>query len=99
MVRYWRPGRHRNQSRPNGCPSGLQAKTGSTSPARMCSGYNGPMVRLDMVLDTWKSIRRDTAQAVEDMPPGELDFRPTPDLMPFRELALHVLNASNGLVG
>src|SRR5579885_234425 len=57
------------------------------------------MVRLETVLDSWKTIRQDTAQAVEDCPAGELDFRPMPDLMTFREIARHILNASLGLTG
>jgi uncharacterized damage-inducible protein DinB len=57
------------------------------------------MVRLETVLDTWKSVRRDTVQALEDMPADALDFRATPDLMTFRELARHILDAGNGLVG
>ena len=39
------------------------------------------MVRTETVLDSWKSIRQDTAQAVEDFPAGEFDFKATPDLM------------------
>ena len=57
------------------------------------------MVRLEAVLDSWKTIRQDTAQAVEDCPAGALDFRPTPELMTFREIARHILNASLGLTG
>lgn len=57
------------------------------------------MVRLETVLDSWKTVRQDTAQAVEDFPPSELDFRPTPDLMTFRELARHILEAGQALTG
>jgi len=57
------------------------------------------MVRLENVLASWKTIRQDTAQAVEDLPPGELDFKPTPDLDSFRQIAVHILNAGNGLSG
>lgn len=57
------------------------------------------MVRTQAVVDSWKSVRNDTAQAVEEFPAGEMDFRPMPDLMTFRENALHILNAGNGLVG
>ena len=55
------------------------------------------MIRLDAVLDSWKSIRRDTAQAWLDMPSEEAAFRPTPELMPYRDLAVHILNASHGI--
>ena len=58
-----------------------------------------PMVRLDAVLDSWKSIRQDTAQAVEDFPAGELDFKPAAELMTFREIARHILVAGHGLTG
>lgn len=57
------------------------------------------MVRLDWFLETWKSTRLDAAQAVEDMPPEGLDFRPRPDLMSFREIAEHILNVGRGLTG
>lgn len=53
------------------------------------------MVRVEAVLDTWKAIREDTAQAVIDMP--DLEFQPTPELMKFRDLAVHVLNSSHAL--
>jgi hypothetical protein len=32
------------------------------------------MVRLEALLDSWTSIRRSTARAVEDFPAAELDF-------------------------
>ena len=44
-------------------------------------------------------MRQDTAQAVEDFPAGELDFKVTPDLMTFGELARHVLDAGHALSG
>jgi uncharacterized damage-inducible protein DinB len=50
-------------------------------------------------LDSWKSVRQDTAQAVEDFPATELDFRLTPELMTFREIARHILNAGHALTG
>jgi uncharacterized damage-inducible protein DinB len=57
------------------------------------------MIRLDALLDSLKTVRQHTAQAVEDMPTGELDFRPVPELMTFREIARHILDASQGLIG
>ena len=57
------------------------------------------MVRLEAILSSWKAVREDTAQAVEDCPPGELDFKPTPELDSFRQIAMHILNAGNGLAG
>jgi len=57
------------------------------------------MVRLDALLDSWKTIRQDTAQAVEEFPAAELDFKPTPEMDSFRQIALHILNAGSGLAG
>lgn len=53
------------------------------------------MVRLEAVLNSWKTVRQDTAQAVADMP--DLDYQPTPDLLSFRALTVHVLNAGHAL--
>jgi hypothetical protein len=41
------------------------------------------MIRVETVLDSWKTIRNDTALAVEDFPAAALDFRATPDSMTF----------------
>ena len=57
------------------------------------------MVRTETVLDSWKSVRQDTAQAVEDFPSTELDFKATPDMMTFGQLARHVLEAGHALTG
>jgi uncharacterized damage-inducible protein DinB len=57
------------------------------------------MVRLQHVLDSWKTVREDTIHAVEDFPAAEFDFRPTSDLMTFGELARHILDAGDGLSG
>jgi len=57
------------------------------------------MIRLDALLDSWKTVRQDTAQAVEDFPAEDLDFKPAPDLMSFREIAYHTLVAGHGLTG
>ncbi len=57
------------------------------------------MVRLDALLDSWKSVRQDTAQAVQDMPEGELDFKPVSDVMTFREIARHILGAGHAITG
>jgi uncharacterized damage-inducible protein DinB len=57
------------------------------------------MVRLQTTLDTWKAIRQDTAQAVEDMPADAVDFRPAEGMMTFREIARHALNAGHALTG
>jgi uncharacterized damage-inducible protein DinB len=57
------------------------------------------MVRVETVLDSWKTIRQDTAQAVEDMPAGELDFKPVPEVDSFGQIARHILDAGHALTG
>jgi uncharacterized damage-inducible protein DinB len=56
------------------------------------------MVRVEQALDSWKAIRKDTAQAVLDMPAAAFRYQPVPELMPFAEIARHILNASHALV-
>jgi uncharacterized damage-inducible protein DinB len=57
------------------------------------------MYRIETVLNSWRSVRQDTAQAVEDMPSAELDFKPVPELGSFREIAHHILGAGQALTG
>ncbi len=57
------------------------------------------MVPLNSVLDSWKAVREDTAQAVEDFAPNKLDYKPCADLMSFGETARHILEAGHGLSG
>jgi uncharacterized damage-inducible protein DinB len=57
------------------------------------------MVRLDTVLDSWKAVREDTAQSVDDFPVHNLDYKPGADLMSFGEIARHILQAGHGLTG
>ena len=57
------------------------------------------MVRLDSVLNSWKSIRADTAQAVEDFSAQDFAYKPTADLMAFGEIARHILEAGYALTG
>lgn len=57
------------------------------------------MIRTETVLDSWKSIRADTAQAVEEYPAADFDYRLAPDVMSFREIARHVLEAGHALMG
>ena len=61
--------------------------------------YNETMVRTEHVLDSWKTVREDTIQAVEDFPADDFDFRATPDVMTFGQLARHILDAGDGLTG
>ncbi|MBZ5592977.1 MAG: DinB family protein [Acidobacteriia bacterium] len=57
------------------------------------------MIRTETVLDSWKTVRQDTAQAVEDFPAAELDFKPVADVMSFREMARHILEAGHAITG
>jgi len=57
------------------------------------------MVRLDSVLTSWKTIREDTAQAVEDFSAYDLNYKPTEGVMTFGESARHILEASHALTG
>jgi uncharacterized damage-inducible protein DinB len=57
------------------------------------------MVRVQTVLDSWKSVRQDTAQAVEDFPAAEMGYKPVADLASFGEIAHHILVAGHGLTG
>ena len=57
------------------------------------------MIRLESVLNSWRTVRQDAAQAVEEFPAGELDYKPTPEVDSFRQIAMHILNAGNGLAG
>ena len=56
-------------------------------------------MRPETVLDTWKSVRQDTALAVEEFPADDFDFKPVSDIMSFRELANHILSAGHTLTG
>jgi uncharacterized damage-inducible protein DinB len=57
------------------------------------------MIRPETVLDSWKTVREDTAQAVEDFPATELGFKPTNDVMTFQEIARHILEAGYAISG
>ncbi|HLY18181.1 MAG TPA: DinB family protein [Bryobacteraceae bacterium] len=57
------------------------------------------MVRLDAILDSWKTVRADTATTVEDFPADKFDYKPCPDVMTFGEIARHILIAGHGLTG
>jgi uncharacterized damage-inducible protein DinB len=57
------------------------------------------MVRLEQVLDSWKTVRGDTIDAVDEFPAAEFDYRLAPDVMTFGEIARHILDAGDGLTG
>ena len=48
-------------------------------------------------MSSWKSVREDAAQAVEDFSAHDLSFRATPDLMSFGEVARHILEIGHAL--
>jgi uncharacterized damage-inducible protein DinB len=57
------------------------------------------MVRVEAVLDSWKTIRMDTAQAVEEFPATDFDYKPVEGVMTFGEIATHILQAGDALTG
>ncbi|MCP5118333.1 MAG: DinB family protein, partial [bacterium] len=54
---------------------------------------------LETFIEQWKIARADSAQAVEDMPAGKLDYAPQDDLMSFRNIAVHIIQAGLALTG
>jgi uncharacterized damage-inducible protein DinB len=57
------------------------------------------MIRPQSVLESWKAVREDTANAVEDFSAHDLDYKPSADLMSFGDIARHILQAGHGLTG
>ncbi len=57
------------------------------------------MVRLEQTLSSWKSVREDAAQAVEDFSAHDLAYRPSQELMTFGDIARHILEAGHALTG
>lgn len=57
------------------------------------------MIRTEHVLDSWKAIREDTAQAVLDFAAEDFGFRATPETQTFGEIARHILQSSYCLTG
>ena len=57
------------------------------------------MVRLETVINSWKTVREDSALAVEDFSAHDLDYTPSPDQMTFGEIARHILEAGHILSG
>jgi uncharacterized damage-inducible protein DinB len=57
------------------------------------------MVRLESVLDSWKTVREDTANAVEDFSAHDLAYKPSADLMSFGDIARHILQSGYALTG
>lgn len=57
------------------------------------------MIRLETVLDSWKTIREDAAAAVEEFPAADFEFKPVPEVAAFGEIARHILDAGHCLSG
>lgn len=57
------------------------------------------MVRPNAVLDSWKTVRQDTAQAVDDFSAHNLDYKPCDGVGTFGEFARHILDAGHVLTG
>jgi uncharacterized damage-inducible protein DinB len=85
-------------------PAIVRPMTIESALASSCNVFVAPvkmtlMIRTETVLDSWRTVRQDTAQAVEDFPAEEFDFKATPDVMSFGEIARHILEASHALTG
>jgi len=57
------------------------------------------MIGTGTVLDSWRTVRQNTGQAVREFPAAELDFKPVGEVMTFREIARHILEAGHALTG
>ena len=57
------------------------------------------MVRPEKFIEAWRTVRQDTIGAVEDFPPGDLDYKPLDDVAGFGEIARHILDASHAITG
>jgi uncharacterized damage-inducible protein DinB len=57
------------------------------------------MIRTEYLWESWRGVREDTIAAVLDFPANEFDFRATPEMQSFGEIAHHILRSSEGLTG
>jgi uncharacterized damage-inducible protein DinB len=57
------------------------------------------MVRVQFVLDSWKTIRKDVAGAVREFPAAAFDEKPIEGVDSFGVIARHILNAGNAFPG
>jgi len=57
------------------------------------------MVRVQFVLDSWKTIRKDVVGAVRDFPAEAFDEKPVEGVDSFGVIARHILNAGNAFPG
>lgn len=54
---------------------------------------------LDEALDAWTDARRGVSAELENFPADRFDFRPTPETRSVAELAAHILEVSEMMVG
>lgn len=57
------------------------------------------MVRVQYVLDSWKTIRKDVVAAVREFPPDAFDEKPIDGVDSFRYFARHILGAGHAFAG
>jgi uncharacterized damage-inducible protein DinB len=57
------------------------------------------MVRVQFVLDSWKTVRKDVVGAVREFPVDSLDEKPVEGVDSFRVIANHILNAGHAFPG
>ncbi len=57
------------------------------------------MVRVQFVLDSWKTARKDVAGAVREFPAEAFDEQPIEGVDSFRTIARHILNAGHAFPG
>lgn len=57
------------------------------------------MVRVQFVLDSWKTVRKDVAGAVREFPADAFDEKPIEGVDSFGTIARHILNAGNAFPG
>ena len=57
------------------------------------------MVRVQYVLDSWKTIRKDVAGAVREFPAESFEEKSIEGVDSFGQIARHILNASHGFPG
>jgi uncharacterized damage-inducible protein DinB len=57
------------------------------------------MVRVQFVLDSWKTVRKDVAGAVLEFPAEAFDEKPIEGVDSFGTIARHILNAGNAFPG
>jgi uncharacterized damage-inducible protein DinB len=57
------------------------------------------MLRVQFVLDTWKTVRKDVVGAVRDFPAAAFEEKPIEGVDSFGTIARHILNAGHAFPG